>query len=419
MQPDSYPLVSSGNYFDDLFLESLNEQNINNIMILGSTQGAISFALGLGTLDREFQFFTVGNTKQLFDDLPTGTIVASFPSLDPDRAPTPELNEYWNEILNEFELTYSRDRTDFYSTAFEAGMVMHTALRMYLADRDSVPPLDELREGLIGTLQSQTFDSLEPWRHIRFADGSLDQPPITPIYRIARSQSREDPKRSQEWINVKVFPQFGYLESPIKVEFESFAIGTVIVTLSRIVDGVAILKDVRTVDFTDGQASTNFHVLVPGIYRIGVDGLPSSPIMAQTRVTVTPIYLVTAIVALIVLSRESSTLKTRNWRLLLGVTTGLSFAFITLYSHASAEWVPLPSFGEEPLINAVILGLIGALIGPHLLPEIFVQWGTLITHTIRRPDDQRRRRTDSLLNQSGAANNVSQIAADRQTQSAN
>jgi ABC-type branched-subunit amino acid transport system substrate-binding protein len=423
LRPESYPLVGSGNYFASSFLELINGQGINNVMILGSTQGAISFTNGLEKLGREFQYFTVGNTKQLFDELPTGTIIASWPSIDPERAPTPELNAVWNEILVEFEQTYSRDRTDFYSTAYEAGMVMHTALRTYLTDRDVLPPLDELREGLINILETQTFGSLEPWRRIRFSDGSLDVPPVTPILRIARNQTREDPVRSQDWISVNVFPQFGYLESPISVEFESAAIGTAIVTLSRMINGIPVLEEVRTVDFTGGQAATNFHVLLPGTYRIGIDGLPYSPIMAETRVTATSIYLVAAFVAflgaLIVLTRDTSVLRTKVWRLLLGVAAGILFAFVTIYTHSSAEWVPVPSFGEAPLVNAVILGLVGGLIGPHLLPEIFIGWGTLLTHSIKRPNNRRRRRTDLLTEDYAVPDNVSQLNSDTASQSSN
>jgi len=396
-----YQLVRTGEYFNLAFLNLIEEQEPQNVVVLGTQDGALAFALGLEYLDQRFDYFLVGNTKEFFAELPAGSMVIGEPLLDPERAPTDELHSQWQSIHADFEQIYARDRADFLSTAYESGMVMHSALRSFLSDKITLPPLDEIRAGLIDVLETQTFDSLEPWRRIRFSDGGLDQPPTAPIYRIARGQVRQDPLRTQEWVEIEVFPQFGYFESPIKAEFTSHSINSATATLSRITDGVAVLKDRRIIDFSAGEAEVAFHVLSPGLYRVGIEGAPSTPAMAETRVAVSPVYFIATVIALIgaliVTSRDASSFLKKVERCLIGVTAGFIFTFTALYGRAAAEWFPFPSFGDEPIVNAVILGLIGGLIGPHLLPEIFVAWGNLITQAIKRPGNHKRRRSDMIL----------------------
>jgi hypothetical protein len=60
------------------------------------------------------------------------------------------------------------------------------------------------------------------------------------------------------------------------------------------------------------------------------------------------------------------------------------FTFSSLYGREVAEWFPFPSFGEEPIINALITGLIGGLLGPYFLPEILMAWALMFAIAINR-----------------------------------
>lgn len=400
LQPESYALVEAGEYFRQPFLDLIEEREIQNVVLLGTNQGVLAFALGLEKLNRRLEYFTTGNTKQLFDELPTGTTVISPPNLDPERAPTTELYSQWRNILTEFEQTYARDGADFLSPAYESGMVMHSALQSYLRDKTELPPVEEIRQGLLNVLETQTFDALEPWRRIRFSDGGLDQLPTAPIYRIARSQIREDSVTTQQWVEIEVFPQFNYLESPIKARFTSYSANSATVALSRIEDGVAVLEEVKNIDFLAGEANVDFHVFKPGLFRVSVEGVAYSPAMAETRVVVSPVYLIAALTALvgalIVVSRDLTPIKNRIGRSMLGVLAGVMFTFISLYGRAVSDWFPFPSFGEEAIINALVMSLIGGLLGPHLLPEISVAWGSALTDSFKRKNSQQRRRSDGV-----------------------
>lgn len=400
LQPEVYPLVETGEYFRQSFLNLIEDREIQNVVLLGTNQGVLAFALGLEKLGRRLEYFTTGNTKQLFDELPTGSIVISPPNLDPERAPTIELYSQWRSILTEFEQTYARDKADFLSPAYESGMVMHSALRSYLRDKIELPPVEEIRFGLLNVLETQTFDALEPWRRIRFSDGGLDQLPTAPIYRISRSQIREDSVTTQQWVEIDIFPQFSFLESPIKASFTSYSANSATVALSRIEDGVAILEEVKSIDFLAGKADVDFHVFRPGLFRVSVEGVAYTPAMAETRVVLTPVYLIAALTALvgalIVVSRDLTPIGTRLGRSMLGVLAGIVFTFISLYGRAVSDWFPFPSFGDEAIINALMMSLIGGLLGPHLLPEISVAWGSALTHSFKRKNSQRRRRSDPV-----------------------
>ena len=388
LRPESYALVQTGRQFSQEFLRLLAEDGPQNVVILGTADGTLALALGLETLGRRLDYFLVGNTKELFDKAPAGSIVIGNPVLDPERAPTVELRSKWENILSDFEQKGTSDRSDFMITAYEAGMVIHTALRTLLRDRTTVPPLEELRAGLLGVLETQTFDALEPWRRIRFSDGGLTEPPTAPIFRISRGQSREDPASMQEWVEIDVFPRFNYLESPIRAELTSHSVNTALVTLSRIEDGVPVLQDVRTVDFSAGRATVDFHVLRTGIYRIALEGAAYAPTMAETQVVISRVYFISALTAflaaMIVVCRVTTHTATRLGRSLLGVVAGLIFTFSSLYGREVAEWFPFPSFGEEPIINALITGLIGGLLGPYFLPEILMAWALLFAVAINR-----------------------------------
>ena len=83
LQPESYPLIRTGQHFSQKFLSLLAEEGPQNVVILGTPDGTLALTLGLETLGRRLNYFLIGNTKELIDEAPAGSIVigsTKFPS---------------------------------------------------------------------------------------------------------------------------------------------------------------------------------------------------------------------------------------------------------------------------------------------------------------------------------------------------
>ncbi len=196
-QGASYPTdidaMRSGNCFTESFMQLMQQSNIDSIVLLGDTPGSLSLVNGLNASasGSNIDYFFVGSNKRLFDEAPPGSMTIGDPVLDPARAATTDLGSDWGKLLDEFEERAKKDRADFVMTAYEAAMVLHSALRIVLSGEKSLPDIHELRKSLLRVLESESFDSLEPWRNISFSQGKLDQIPTAPIYRITRGVSRQ------------------------------------------------------------------------------------------------------------------------------------------------------------------------------------------------------------------------------------
>jgi Periplasmic binding protein len=383
LDPRLYDAISTGDRLSPKIKDRLRKFEFDDVVLLGTIPGALAFSHGLRKFNDRLDYFFVGSNKQLFDEAPIGSVTIGNPVLDPTRAPNAELSAEWNDILSLFRKKYGQDPSDFVVTAYEAGMVMHSALRMVLQDEREVPPVQQLRRDLLNVLEVQRFDAVEPWRRIQFSDGRLTEPDTAPIYRIGRGRRREDTRDSHAWVGVDVEPQFSLMEGPIHVRLDGHSVQSARVSLSRVVDGHSEIIRSRDVVFSANRAAVDFHVFRTGLYRVSIEGVDYTPSSAQTWLVLTPTYAVSIITALfgalVVVLREPATLRARLIRVLLGMFAGFALTFSALYGTKVAGWIPFPKFGDEPYVNAIVTGLIGGLIGPYVLAEVFLSWALTLS----------------------------------------
>lgn len=380
--PTDYDALRSGQCFHEDFLNLFGEFSINNIVLLGDTAGSLSLVSGLKQVrpSLNVDYFFVGSNKRLFDEAPAGSLTIGDPVLDYQRAPTAELGDEWHKLLNEFEERAKKNHEDFVMTAYEAALVLHSALRIVLSGHHTLPEINDLRMKLLQVLESETFDSLEPWRTISFSQGKLDQIPTAPIYRITRGVTREDEKSSHPWVQLMVAQHSPWLETPVAVQLKAHGVehGKLgVYRIDAITNHEHLIED-RLVRFSAGKAVEQFHLLQRGAYHFKMLDVPFYPALAETRVDITNNYFISAISALIgallAVSRTSSAVLTWFFRVLTGVATGLLLTFGSFYGQQLSGWIPVPSFGNEPIVNAMLTGLIGGLIGPNMLADLLSTW---------------------------------------------
>lgn len=385
-QGASYPTdidaMRSGNCFTEAFMQLMQQSNIDSIVLLGDTPGSLSLVNGLNASasGSNIDYFFVGSNKRLFDEAPPGSMTIGDPVLDPARAATTDLGSDWGKLLDEFEERAKKDRADFVMTAYEAAMVLHSALRIVLSGEKSLPDIHELRKSLLRVLESESFDSLEPWRSISFSQGKLDQIPTAPIYRITRGVTREDTLKTHPWIQLSAQSVHPWLETPVEVHLDAHAIETARLGLFRIdeLTNHEYLIEERPVTFSAGQAIERFHLLPRGLYHFKMLDAPFAPARTETRVDLSNHYFISGIAAtigaMLAVSRAPFTVLSWLIRVVTGILTGLLLTFCSFYGQQLSGWIPIPSFGTEPIVNAMLTGLIGGLIGPHLLADLLVGW---------------------------------------------
>ncbi len=372
--------LRSGKCLTEDFKTLLDQSNINNVVLLGDTAGSLSLVneIKLSGYATSLDYFFVGSNKRLFDEAPTGALTIGDPVLDVTRALTAELGNHWHKILDVFEERAKKDRADFIMTAYEAAMVLHSALRIVLKEQQSLPAINELRSKLLTVLETATFDSLEPWRNISFSQGELDQIPTAPIYRITRGVTREDAIKHHPWVHLSVSPFSPWLESPVAVQLNAYGVesGKLGVFWIDEVTNQAYLIEDRMVQFSAGQALERFNLFKRGRYQFRMMDTPYYPILTETRLEHSLTYLISAFAALVgailAISRQPVTLANSFVRIGLGVVTGLLLTFLSFYGQQLSSWIPLPTFGNEPIVNALVTGLIGGFFGPHFLANLLV-----------------------------------------------
>lgn len=385
-QGASYPTdidaMRSGNCFTEAFMQLMQQSNIDSIVLLGDTPGSLSLVNGLNASasGSNIDYFFVGSNKRLFDEAPPGSMTIGDPVLDPARAATTDLGSDWGKLLDEFEERAKKDRADFVMTAYEAAMVLHSALRIVLSGEESLPDIHELRKSLLSVLESESFDSLEPWRSISFSQGKLDQIPTAPIYRITRGVTREDTLKTHPWVQLSAQSVHPWLETPVEVHLDAHAIEKARLGLFRIdeLTNHEYLIEERPVTFSAGQAIERFHLLPRGLYHFKMLDAPFAPARTETRVNLSNHYFISGIAAtvgaMLAVSRAPFTVLSWLIRVVTGILTGLLLTFCSFYGQQLSGWIPIPSFGTEPIVNAMLTGLIGGLIGPHLLADLLVGW---------------------------------------------
>lgn len=380
--PTDYAALLSGQCFQTEFLSVFEENRINNIVLLGDTGGSLSLVSGLkqAVTNLNTNYFFVGSSKRLFDEAPAGSLTIGDPVLDYQRAPTAELGNEWQKLLNEFGDRAKKNHEDFVMTAYEAAMVLHSALRIVLSEQRTLPAISDLRKQLLQVLESEVFDSLEPWRTISFSQGKLDQIPTAPIYRVTRGVTREDELGSHPWVHLSVNRHQPWLEAPVEVRLKGYGVESAKLGVYRVdhtTQQMHLIED-RLIKFSAGMATERFHLLQRGIYHFKVLDAPFYPALAETRIALTNHYLISAFAALIgailAVSHTASSFFTRITRVMAGIATGLLLTFGSFYGQQISGWLPFPSFGSEPVVNAMLTGLIGGLAGPHLIATMLSTW---------------------------------------------
>ena len=380
--PNAQDALRSGQCFTEDFKQLLDESEISNVVLLGDTSGALSLVEGikLSGLSLNLDYFFVGSNKRLFDEAPTGSITIGDPVLDYLRAPTAGLSGDWRKLLKEFEERAKKDHEDFVMTAYEAAMVLHSALRIVLSSQQALPEIDDLRRKLLQVLESESFDALEPWRTISFSQGKLDLIPTAPIYRITRGVAREDPVNSHPWVQLSVKARNPLFEEPIEVHLNAYGVESGklgVYWVDEVTNHEHLVED-RWVKFSAGQAIERFHLFERGLYHFKMLDTPFYPALAETRVDLSNNYLISAVSALVgavlAVSRASSGVLAWIMRVLAGMAAGLLLTFGSLYGQQLSGWIPFPSFGHEPVVNAMLTGLIGGLVGPRMMADLLLTW---------------------------------------------
>lgn len=377
-----YDALRSGKCFTGDFIKLLDESDISNIVLLGDTSGALSLVSGLdaANIDLNADYFFVGSNKRLFDEAPAGSLTIGDPVLDYQRITTAELVHNWRNLLIEFEERAKKDRADFAMTAYEAAIVLHSALRQALSGHQALPEPEVLRGQLLQVLESETFDSLEPWRSISFSQGKLDEIPAAPIYRITRGVTREDELNTHPWVHLAVKPFSPWLEAPVEVQLNAYSVESAKLAVYRVDPAThhEHLVEERGVKFSAGKAAERFHLFQRDLYRFKILDVPFHPALAETRVDWSNTYLISAIAALtgalLAISHASTTIWTWIIRVPAGVAAGLLLTFCSFYGQQMSGWLPIPSFGSEPVVNAMLTGLIGGLMGPHAMTDLLQAW---------------------------------------------
>ncbi|OQW41876.1 MAG: hypothetical protein A4S08_12000 [Proteobacteria bacterium SG_bin4] len=380
--PSDNDALRSGQCFQADFINLFEEYGINNIVLLGETSGSLSLVSGLkqAIVNLNTDYFFVGSSKRLLDEAPVGSLTIGDPVLDYHRAPTPELGNDWQKLLNDFEERAKKNREDFVMTAYEAAMIVHHALRIVLSGQRTLPAVGDLRKQLLQVLENETFDSLEPWRTISFSQGKLDQIPTAPIYRISRGVIREDEISTHPWVHLTVDQHQPWLEAPVEVHLQGYGVESAKLAAYRVDNFTQHehLIEERLVKFSAGLATERFHLLQRGAYHFKILDAPFYPTLTETRIVLTNHYLISAIAALVgailAISHTVSSLLTRIIRVMTGIATCLLLTFGSFYGQQFSGWLPFPSFGSEPVVNAMLTGLLGGLAGPHLLANTLSSW---------------------------------------------
>jgi hypothetical protein len=368
LPPSIHDSLEEGTGFADAFLESLGAQTVDNVVLLGNGQVSPRIARGLQTTmarnGRILRFFFVGSSREIFKKAPLGSITIGDPVLDPDvLAPDTPFRSKWTTLLSQFEAR-GQHREDFVVGAFDAARLVHEGLRQILAAAHVRPALDQMRERLLEGLNSGqvAVESVEPWRRIRFTQGSLEQPPEAPIYSIDRTRKRLNGRPDYEWIQISKPSPVNFLEGPLVVRLTGRTRQPVVLKLYR--DGRLI--DERSVPLEGDGRSAAFHWLRPGSYRLETNPVRQSE---EMEVGWPRNYLLAAssafVGALLVLRQQ---LPPRGaWsgfrRVLSGICAGVILALASFSRDQLSGYLPVPSFSETPSTNAVAVGLVGGWLG--------------------------------------------------------
>jgi hypothetical protein len=367
--PAGWRRLAEGAGFADAVLARLPEGPLD-VFVLGTSEGADAIGRGLDRRLRAgrgagLRFFFVGGVQLFLAGAPDGSITIGEPTVDAVA------DEF---VADPSTLRVLRDeRQTFLVTSFEAArFVVPAAIERVLADGGSLDDPARFRDSLRQVLGSHAFDSLVPWRKIRFVDGALQDPPATPIFKLARAAQRLDRMEPPPWFVFHVPRETRFLEEPMRATIERFPVGDEdieVQVLNERGDRVAS----EQVRLTGGKGTLVYHPLHTGRYRLWSSAVhvPSQPHFEVGWTWDYPLAVLGAIAGCLLGAGRPSSLR---WplRLLVAVGTGAALFVISSWGRdtALAGIVPLPSFHAVPSINAFLVGLVGGWGGHELLLRI-------------------------------------------------
>ncbi|MBS0299499.1 MAG: hypothetical protein JSR32_06150 [Proteobacteria bacterium] len=182
------------------------------------------------------------------------------------------------------------------------------------------------------------------------------------------------------WVHLAVEQFNPWLETPVEVQLNAHGIESGKLGVYR-VDALTnhehLVED-RSVKFSAGKAVERLHLLQRGLYHFKMLDVTFYPALTEIYVNLSNTYLISALAAfvgaLLAVSRTAATVWTWLIRVPAGVAAGLLLTFCSFYGQQVSGWLPIPSFGSEPVVNAMLIGLLGGLMGPHMMTDLLLAW---------------------------------------------
>lgn len=328
-----------------------------SLFLLGSESVAVDLAKRLEALlasqrpEGDVRFFFVGAGERLQQDAPDQSISIGEPRPESDAIALLDAPEMVRPFIG--------SSPKFLLTAYEAGRyVLPQALEHALANTTDRKDIVSLRRELKQALDEKRFDSLVPYRKIKFEGGRLVDPPPTPIFQVARTLKRVDQPPPPVWLRIAAPDHIEFLEEPVSIGIERSAPqpgGTV--EIEVLGDADTLIESGTTI--LDGSRGTyTFHPRLPGRYRIWAKGATNEPVV---DVQYPFNYGIAALGALLGAMLVAGRLTISLGHAVQAIIAGALLFALSSYGRAIPELsaLPLPSLSASRPVNALLAGVIG------------------------------------------------------------
>jgi ABC-type branched-subunit amino acid transport system substrate-binding protein len=346
----------------------------STVFVLGKSNHSGLIAQGVRTwLQRtpdesppEPRFVLVGNDGDLRKFAPQGSWTIGEPTITSSEGTAVA------SLRRRFVQKTDADAGDFVVTAYEAARyvvpeALHYALG-HLASGQPLPPPTEIRNRLREALDTRSFSSIEPWRHISFGDGAMRGAPRLPVYQLVSEFRVRATSNQPSYIEVKAPRQIGLLEGPLRFQVIPHAVEHFELHIKRL----GTEEDDATLGpYTAPSGAiidAEYYPTRPGTYVIRSQA-PVHP--NEPRSFVAPPFaycfaIVGGLVGSLLVARGSKR-RAPMIRVLLGIATGLILTGLHFHRDSIAFATALPQFGESALFAGFWAGVFGGLLGPSAL----------------------------------------------------
>jgi hypothetical protein len=367
-------------HMSDDDLRARLQNGVRNIFVLGPTGRATEVAGRLVALG-EFKFFFVGYDSTLLEKAPVGSYTIGEPAANlGDSCDLGQERNDVEELKSEFESQLNNRRQNFRLMSYEvARYVVPGAIDKAIRGYGQIPDdLANLRDAVRQALEEETFDSLTPWRKIQLGGGTLHQVPTAPIYNIERRFARKDKPPDPEWAKLQVSnTQVGLFEGPVMITLQprlSRTEADLTLEVDRV--GASVTPEMtQTLRLTNTTASIShpFVASWPGRFRITASPIATLPKEVYVDVSWRRNYVWSFFAALVgslvaVLVGRSGSMRP-PLRVAVGVIIGLGLTAFAFHRSLlpGLAFVPLPTFSDIPMLNAIASGIFGGFAGPEIV----------------------------------------------------